>query len=231
MINNIKNTFSNLWNNKITSLLIILGVVIGVTSVIVLISLGQGLKNDVSSLVQDLGSNVMAIVGGKIDTSNIQGNSGSNPTQFLTGDILTENDVKVVKNTDGVESVAPMSLVSTSIKYQDALATPMIIGTTSEFLDTVEIVKLGSGEMITDNSDDKSIVISDGTKELLFGGDGAIDKKVTLGTTEFTVVGVLAKPADSIVGGDFDDINIVSFDSATFLNKDQVKIFRIITKA
>ena len=231
MTNNIQGAFSSIWNNKITSLLTILGVVIGVTSVIVLISLGQGLKNDVSGMIQGMGSNVMAVVGGKIDTTKMQNNSQMNPAQLLSNDILTESDLRIIQATPGVKSAAPMSLVTTSVRYGQTVATPMIVGTTPRFLDAVEIIKLGSGQTISDNSDKNSIVISDNTKQQLFGDSEALGKKVMLGTTEFTVIGVLAKPADSIASGDFDNICMIPFDAATALNKNQVKIFRIIAKA
>ncbi len=231
MISNIKGAFSSIWNNKVTSLLTILGVVIGVTSVIVLISLGQGLKNDVSSLIQGLGSNIMGVIGGKIDAASMQGGGQVNPAQFIATDILTEKDLQTIQNTDGVQVAAPMSLVSSTIKYNEKIATPLIMGTTSQFIETVGILKLESGRVFDNNSGEKSIIIASNTKEALFGNNDPIGKRVMISDTGFTVVGLLKKPSGSVIGGEYDNMTLIPFDAATALNKNQVKIYRIMVKA
>jgi len=231
MLSSIRSAFSNIWNNKITSLLTILGVVIGVTSVIVLISLGQGLKNDVSGMIQGMGSNILAVIGGKIDTSNMQSQQQVNPAQLISGDILTKNDVEAIANLEEVESSVPMSMVSLQLKNGETVATPMIIGTTNGFLDSIELVKLQFGSNFTEENSTQQIILSANIKEMLFADQEALGKKVTMGDYEFEVTGILEKPKASIVSNDFENLAIISFDAATKVNKDQEKIFRIVVKA
>ncbi len=231
MKNNIIGAFSSIWNNKITSMLTILGVVIGVTSVIVLISLGQGLKNDVSSLIEGLGSNVMAVIGGKIDTQNM-GASGQqvNPAQFVAADILTEADLTAIEKTEGVKLVAPMTLISSPMKYEGKVATPVIMGTTSSFLDAVTMLKIGEGSVFKDGVMDKSIIITENIKNALFAGADPIGKTVFVGEQEFTVCGVFKKITGSIASSEYDNMTLIPFDTATLLNKGETKIYRIMIK-
>lgn len=231
MINNIKGAFSSIWHNKITSLLTILGVVIGVTSVIVLISLGQGLKNDVSSIIQGMGSNILAVVGGKIDTENIQSQQQVNPAQFIAGDILTSKDVASIASLDSIEDAVPMAMISQPLKNGEKVATPMVIGTTSGFLDSIDLVDLEFGKNINDSEPDKTVVLSAKTKQALFGDQDAVSKAVNIGDQLYTVVGILKQPEASIMSNDYENLAVISFDNATIINKNQEKIFRIIAKA
>ncbi|OQB06062.1 MAG: Macrolide export ATP-binding/permease protein MacB [bacterium ADurb.Bin212] len=231
MINNIRGAFSSIWHNKVTSLLTILGVVIGVTSVIVLISLGQGLKNDVSSIIQGMGSNILAVVGGKIDTNNIQSQQQVNPAQFIAGDILTSKDVASIASLDSIDDAVPMGMVSLPLKNGDKVAMPMVIGTTSGFLDSVDLVDLEFGSNIDDTKIDKTVVLSAKTKQALFGDQDALSKTVNIGEQSFTVIGLLKQPEASIMSNDYENLAIISFNNATIINKNQEKIFRIIAKA
>ncbi len=231
MINNIKGAFSSIWNNKITSILTILGVVIGVTSVIVLISLGQGLKNDVSSIIQGMGSNIFAVVGGKIDTENIQNQQQVNPAQFIAGDILTREDVDSIASLDFIDDAVPMSMVSQPLKSNGKIVTPMVIGTTSGFIDSIDLVDLEFGNNVDNNKDDRTVILSAKTKEELFGDQDALLQSVSIAEMDYRVIGILKKPEASIMSNDYENLAIISFDNATLINKNQEKIFRIIAKA
>lgn len=231
MINNIKGAFSSIWNNKITSILTILGVVIGVTSVIVLISLGQGLKNDVSSIIQGMGSNIFAVVGGKIDTENIQNQQQVNPAQFIAGDILTREDVDSIASLDFIDDAVPMSMVSQPLKNNGKIVAPMVIGTTSGFIDSIDLVDLEFGNNVDNNKDDRTVILSAKTKEELFGDQDALLQSVSIAEMDYRVIGILKKPEASIMSNDYENLAIISFDNATLINKNQEKIFRIIAKA
>src|SRR3989344_8217990 len=114
IFNSLKTALISLWGNKVRAVLNLLGVVIGVFAVTVLVSLGQGLKDNITSMIQGFGTNVIFVVSGKIDTANIGSNSNSqvNPANFVTGDILTPEDVDTIENIEHVTAVAPLSLVS-----------------------------------------------------------------------------------------------------------------------
>lgn len=231
ILENIKSAFRSIWQNKIQSMLAILGVVIGVSSVITLIALGQGLKNDVSGLIQGFGTNVIITVSGKI---NQFGGSfaGSNPASFISGDILTLDDVAKISALPGIQAATPLSLVSGSVKYKDKVSTPTLSGTYPNVLQAFEVLRVGSGTMFAKKDAGNVIVLGSQAQTDLFGPENAVGKKVTVGTRELEVIGTLAKSkTSSLFGSQFDMISMIPFDTATELNKNQVKILRIVSKA
>jgi putative ABC transport system permease protein len=231
MLDNIKSALLSIWGNKLRSLLTLLGVVIGVSSVTTLVALGQGLKKDVAGLIQGFGTNVIVVLPGKIDTT--KSNSATNPANFISGDVLTIDDVSTVAKIDGITEVAPLSLVAAPLKNGSVAASaPTIVGTTPNFLDALQVLKLGSGQMFTEPTG-KEIVLAPDTKVELFGDADAVGKKVELGSEEFTVIGVFshAEQTSSVFGSQFDSFTLIPFDEAAAFSKDQTKIMRIITKA
>jgi len=130
ILDSIKSALSSIWSNKVRSVLTVLGIVIGVSAVTILVSLGQGLKEEVSSLIRGFGSNVIAVVAGKVDTSG-RGGQGlqSNPANLVAGDILTVKDVEAIDRIDGVQAASPLSLVGGAVKSDGKTANPVIMGT------------------------------------------------------------------------------------------------------
>jgi putative ABC transport system permease protein len=232
MIENFKNAFISIWSNKVRSVLTVLGVVIGVASVTTLISLGQGLKNDVSTLIRGFGTNVMFITSGNIPTNPTQGQAGANPANFISGDILTLSDVKLLEQRDDLSAVTPLSLVPGALKYEEKQATATIFGTYPNITDALEVLKLEKGNMFADQSNEHVLIIGDVPREALFGDTDPINKKVLVGKEEFTVIGTFAKAkSSSALGSEFDSMVVIPFNVATQLNKNQVKINRIALKA
>ncbi len=231
MLETIKTALSSIWSNKVRSLLNVLGVVIGVASVTILIALGEGLKNDVSGIIQDFGTNVLAISGGKLDT-NRTGQTASNPANFITGDILTLKDVQSLEALPEVEAVTPQSLVAGDLKYEAKVTAPTIIGAYPNMLEILQILKLDKGQMFSSKNAGKVIVLSSSAVKDLFAGTEPIGKKVIHNQQQFEVVGTLAEAkTGSFVGNEFNSLSLIPFDTATELSKGQVKIVRIYAKA
>jgi putative ABC transport system permease protein len=229
MLDAIKSALASIWGNKARSLLTVLGVVIGVTSVTILISLGQGLKKDVSGAIEGFGTNVIAVVAGKIDTT--KGQAAPNPADFVAGDILTLSDVDVIKALPHVGSVSPISLVSGNLQYAGVSATPVMFGAFPNLLDTVQLVSIDKGSMFK-SEDGAEIILSAAAKEQLFGTTDPIGKKVTIAKQELTVVGYTKKAAvTNAISNQFNDISIIPFNEAKILNKNTVKIARILVHA
>lgn len=232
MFNYIRNAVIAIWSNKVRSVLTVLGVIIGVTAVCTLISIGQGLKNDVSSLIQSLGSNVIMIVSGKIDLDSA-GSQHVNPASFVAGDILTLDDVKAIDDLDDTKVTSPMTLVPGSLKYRDNTSTPTIAGVYHNALEAFEIIEIDKGEMFGEGSTEKVVVIGSDTKKQLFDEVNAIGKEITLGKGEkFKVIGTLTRTTSSAsFASEINSLALIPFDTATELNNGVVKIFRMATKA
>ncbi len=232
MFNYIKNAGISIWSNKVRSILTVLGVIIGVTSVCTLISIGQGLKNDVASLIQGLGSNVIVVISGKIDLDNTQTRQ-MNPASFVTENILTLNDVKTIEDISSIKVASPMTLVPGNIKYQEQESSPIITGVYANGLDAFEIVKINKGKMFKQNCTEKVIVLGNAVKKQLFPDINPIGKEITLGKDhKFTVIGYLTNTTSSAsFASEINNLALIPFNTATELNKGNVKIFRIVAKA
>lgn len=226
----IKSALRSIFSNKIRSILTVLGIVIGVTSVVTLVSLGQGLKNEVTKLIQGIGSNVVFVVGGKIDTNNPQAMQTTNPANFITGDILTANDLNTIRGVDGVDKVAPMSLVPGSVKYEDKLTTPIVFGTNEQFIEALNVLKIENGRNFNQNEDNIALVDKVVQKSLI-GDANIVGKTIKIVDKELTVVGVIGfDGGESIFGNQFSNMVIVPQSVSKALNKNQEKIMRIAIK-
>jgi len=232
MISVIKTAFASIWRKKLTSFLTVLGVVIGVTAVSSLISVGQGLKNDVGSLIQGLGTNVLVVISGSIDTSDAQSMSQTNPANFMTDDILTLEDIDSIEAVDEVQAVTPLSVVSGQIKYGTKTDAPMIVGVSSNILTTMQVVEIDRGEGFDTNSTPNGIILGYDTTQELFGDSDPIGQKVTVGTEEFQVIGTMKESTSSAsFASEFNNLAAIPLSKATEMNNGETTILRILIKA
>lgn len=228
----IKTALLSIWSNKVRSVLTVLGIVIGVASVTILVSLGQGLKDEVSSLIRGFGSNLMFVTAGKIDTKNTSAMSNSNPANFIAGDILTVKDIEAIQKVSGVAEVAPMSLVAGVVTHGEVTLNAVITGTYPNFNRALEIIKISEGKMFELNSSGDVVVIGPALKKQAFGDGEAVGQTIEINKTPMTVVGVFGQvEASSIFGSEFDALAVIPFDTATKFNKDRTTINRIVIKA
>lgn len=217
----------SIWNHKVRSLLTVLGVVIGVSSVTILISLGQGLKNDVSGLIQGFGTNVIVVLSGNVEASNGQ----VNPSSFVSNEILTLEDVEAIQQHEEIMSATPIGLVNGTMRYQDKTAAAPIFGAFPSILDAFEVLELETGHLFDSRSAGNVVVIGPTTKETLFGEEDPVGKMILLGEREMEVIGAFgASKSTSIFGSEFDNVAVIPFDTATDINE-RVSISRIVAKA
>jgi putative ABC transport system permease protein len=189
--------FGGIAANKLRSGLTILGMTIGVASVIVLVAVGNGSKQAVQAGIDALGSNVLLV----------QTQSGpGGPGAFLRGGgggggsfTLTQKDVTAltndfdapdVKNASPVVSVSAPTLVAGSTSYSPAT----FVGTTPAYASARDYT-IAQGAMFTDGDVRKharDIVIGPTVVTNLFAGQSPIGQQVRVNGTAFTVVGVTA---------------------------------------
>lgn len=234
MISNITSALNSIWGNKVRSFLTLLGVVIGVTAVTTLVALGEGLKSDVSELIQGFGTNVLIIIGGKFDG----GDDGlstmpTNPGNLISGDILTTEDVQTIQDLPAVEQVAPISFIPGSIKYKEMEITPIIIGTYPNFVLSTPVLSIEHGRIFAANDEEGVVVIGELTSDILFGENtNPVGATILFNNIEYEVIGKMGKAKLSdLMGSDFDNMVLFPFDEATKFNKGQEKILRIMVKA
>lgn len=237
MLQILASAFQSLWTKKTRSFLTMLGVIIGVAQIIALIGLGNGVKKDISSEVTQLGTNVLFVLPGKVQTAS----GGFNPAASVGASTLTDADVAAIKklpDITGVMVIGLMAALPTAGTNQAAGA--MVLAAEPNFLEFVNMYKIANGRFFAEdenNASQKTIVLGKEAASLLFPGvdtKDAIGKIVTLGKNDFTVIGIVETSETtslfSSVGNSSVGLAIVPFKTAKDVNPN-TQIFRIGVKA
>jgi len=218
----VKMALDTLRTNKLRSGLTILGIVIGVTTVITMSSVINGLNNRVNDWVSSLGSNVFWVFHMPV--------IGVRPTtEQLTRKKLTIDDVialrtlpHVVAADGGYQHVKSQFRVGdVSIKYNGKkVAGTILQGSTVQVGDVSDLTFIQGG-LFTDEEDRSAahvVVLGHDAWEELFGSENAIGKEVNIETGLYTVIGVLDKRKQPFGGGKNPADNMAFFPLGTFHN-------------
>ncbi|MBI4457945.1 ABC transporter permease [Candidatus Uhrbacteria bacterium] len=187
----IQETYGALTVNKARSGLTILGIVIGIGSVIALVSLGQGAQDSIASNIQALGSNLLMVRPGAQTGPGAQVSAGRGSASTLTID-----DAEAIKKELPLaKAVAPETSSRLQVTARGTNTNTTIVGTTPDYL-TARNVKIDQGSFVSDQhlrSLSKVAVLGPTTRDDLFGeGANAIGQKVRINRVEFTVIGITA---------------------------------------
>lgn len=197
--------------NKLRTGLAMLGIVIGIGSVIALISLGQGSQAAVSDQIQSLGANLLTITPGSQRGGFVQGGAGSATT-------LTLDDAKAISSSTAVTNVANVS-PEFSRRAQVTAAgknTNTTITGVKSVYSTVHKVNIAEGVFISDTDDArqaKVAVIGPVTASNLFGTNNALGQSVRISGKSFKVIGVTVSKGGTGFGNQ-DDVIFVPLSTA-----------------
>jgi putative ABC transport system permease protein len=182
---NVRNAFRALIANKLRTSLTMLGIVIGVSSVIALLAIGTGAQSAIAGQVQGLGSNLISIIAGKP--------SSSGPAQINTLAHLTLNDASQLTDLPGVAVVAPQYRSNLRLTNQGNQASVPVTGVVPDYgLIHTEDVARGRFLDASDASDRaRVVVLGSQTATDLFGAVDPIGQPIKIDGVLFTVVGVL----------------------------------------
>jgi len=194
----LKLSVSNLFSYKVRSFLTMLGIIIGISSVVMMSSLGAGVKENITGDLNKLGVSNFEI---SIDTSPGQ--------TYKSQDLLTQKDIAELKNMEGVEAVTPTSSTFARLSTNDG-SDKMFTGTgvTEDYfkMSNYTIVK---GRKFLPNEyrkDGRYVIIDNTTADQMFPDENPIGKKLTLNfrknSETVTIVGVFKNPYSSMGGGD-----------------------------
>jgi putative ABC transport system permease protein len=206
--------------NKLRSGLTILGIVIGVMTVIVISSVVNGLNSNVSNLVQSLGSNVLFIF-------RFPAFSGRPTTEMLTRKQMTYEDAMAMRDLPHVVAVSPfvqyveprVGVGITAIKGGGKSMQSTELEGDSPALKDVQTLDVRTGRFFDEGDQSRAanvVVLGYDTADELFGVDNAVGHEVEVGGMVFTVVGVLNKQKTAFGGGKNPDDNLASFPISTF---------------
>ncbi len=190
--------------NKLRSLLTMLGIIIGVTAVIGLMSVGRGAQAMVTSTFEQMGTNVIFVVSRNPEAPGVAGLGTAKPT-------LSMDDAEVLANPNIVHSVvaiAPSSQDFAEVTTGDESVTVSISGVTPEEQRALNN-PIASGQFISERNvayRDMVVVLGDTVADDLFGSDDPLGQEVKIKGKRFTVIGVLEEKGGAFMGISMDEV-------------------------
>jgi ABC-type antimicrobial peptide transport system permease subunit len=188
-----KIAIKSLRSTKLRTALTMLGIVIGVASVTMVLSLGEGAKQKVREQVSFLGPDLLTVRPGKVTLDNKGNIVDYNFLAALGSSTISERDLATIQQEPGVVHAAPIMAITGGISAEAggrSVEGTSIIATDTE-LDDVMDFTLRSGEFVNDATNRETVVLGFDLANELLGSDQAIGQRVTLRGQDFTVIGIL----------------------------------------
>ncbi|TSC75520.1 MAG: putative ABC transport system permease protein [Parcubacteria group bacterium Gr01-1014_30] len=185
----LQETVTALSSNKARSGLTILGIVIGIASVIAMISIGQGVSEQIKSSIEGLGSNLLTVMPGFIQPGRGVVSAGRG-----TAESLEQDDVEIIREIDGVVSVSPevqrrFQVVSETGNNTNTL----VLGILPEYLEARNVF-VQEGSFITDanvRALGRVVVLGPTVAEDIFSAQDPIGRTIRISGMNFKVIGLL----------------------------------------
>lgn len=205
--NLLKIAFKALNNNKLRCFLTMLGIIIGVASVITMLAIGQGSKNSIKAQISEMGSNMIMIHPGNMQRGGVRQSSDDMQTLKVT-------DYEAIENLEGVAAASPSvnsagQLVNGNNNYPS-----QIYGVTPEYLD-IRKFKVQDGSMFSENdikTAAKVCILGKTVVDNLFpNGEDPVGRVIRFGKIPMTVIGVLESKGTNSMGQDQDDVVIAPY--------------------
>ena len=207
LVESVRMSVSNIRQNRMRSFLTILGIMIGVTAVIALVTTISGVSSSISDSFSSMGASTMTL---SATGTDLQGG-------------LTAENMEEISELDHVEGVSPSVSLSVTAARDDAYESGVSVSGRNDDYFVQEPDTLSRGRAINSIDLDQSLrvcLISEELVETFFYGDDPIGQELYLDGMRFTVVGVLAADADSSVSSMFSGSNavIVPYTTALKMN-------------
>ena len=195
--------------NRMRTFLTMLGMVIGVGSVVLMMAVGQGAQESVKQSINAMGSNLFIVLSGSSTSGGARSGSGNTST-------LTVADANAIAELDGVSNVAPISMGNAQVVYGNTNWSTSIIGTTPSYLD-IRVWELADGYVFSESdmrSATRVALVGKTVVDNIFGDTDPIGKTIRIKQNPFVVLGVLKRKGQSLDGRDQDDTIIMPLTTA-----------------
>ncbi len=202
VIETIRVSKDSILSNKVRAFLTVLGVIIGVTAVILLVSIGEGARNYIQNEFMGLGSNILFVVPGKTSKEGGQ-HMGTSAVRKLVYD----DAVLIQKRSRYIEYAVPVIVGTSLIKYGARSRYTYIAGVTEDYFKARGLT-IDAGRFMTAaevNSKRHVCVMGRTTKRDILGNTNPLGVRITVGESKCRVIGLM-EPKGMTLGFDIDDI-------------------------
>ncbi|MFN3604820.1 MAG: ABC transporter permease [Leptonema sp. (in: bacteria)] len=210
----LKIALKSILQNKLRSFLTILGIFIGISSVIIMIAIGKGSSKEIEKQISNIGSNLIIVLPGATSSGGVRMGAGTNLT-------LTLGDAKALKKSRWIYEVAISIHSVQQVIFRNLNWSTLVRGVDLPFLD-VHDWEIETGKFFTEDdikNTNKVAVIGQTVLENLFGEENPIGKVIRIRKNPFMIIGILKKKGISPRGDDQDDVILIPYTTA------QKKIF------
>jgi len=196
--------------NRGRTFLTLLGVVIGITAVIVVISAGNGLEQYITSQVEAFGTDTIEI---EIKTPNTEHTSSENVTGFVGGISVTTlkiDDAEAVIDHPNIEDAWYGVMSQDLLSYQGEINKTLLMGLNESFL-KIDKWEVDEGRFFTDEEDKslaRVVVLGSKVKDSLFGDGDAVGQNIKINKINYRVVGVMEERG-AMMFFEWDDMALV----------------------
>lgn len=201
--------WASLIANKMRSILTMLGIIIGVAAVIALVSIGNGVKQDIQNSISSLGSNLLMVMPGAPRTPGVRPSQGSMKS-------LKVSDYQAISKLDGVKAASSYTANSYVTIYQSKNWTTTVSGVSSNFQD-VNNWTMAEGRFISSKNvenRERVAVVGQTVVKNLFAGEDPVGKEIRVKNIPFRVIGVLNSKGNGTMGNDQDDVIFIPYTTA-----------------
>ncbi|HEX3037376.1 MAG TPA: ABC transporter permease [Oscillospiraceae bacterium] len=217
----IKMALKSILSNKMRSFLTMLGIIIGISSVIVLIAIGNGSRQSITNAIQSMGTNLLTV--------SLTGNKATS---------LTDKDLTALKSYSSIKDVAPQITGSVTAKAGTNSSTTSVEASVPEYED-VRDVHAALGRFITQDDIDNRYQVVDVGIEVLQNiypdmkssqYDSLVGQNISLNGTDFKIIGILESKGTSSSGSNDNRVIMPLSTAERFLKNKNVKTYYIGAK-
>ena len=229
----VRTAVTMLRRNKGRSFLTMVGIIFGVTSVVTIVSIGEGVKYQINAQTEHLGKDLITIRPGQLLSPSATFTGLTQPLQGLSGQ-LSGADVTAVTKTGGVAEAAPLSIVSggvTSGENGRHFNVP-VIGTTSALPGLLNQSLAFGAFFSTDMTGSDKVVLGSHLSRALFDDNVPLGQSVTMLGHQFIVVGIFNdfQTAPLSIDVDFNNVAFIQYASAASISNSSSPIYEILAR-
>lgn len=225
---NIENALESLRANRLQTFLTMLGVMIGILSVVIIFSLSGGVSSMISNQIMSEGGALAVIRPKELTANNKNVITSLATSRAFTQSSIKDEDLGLVSKSKDVSAVAPLANFSAKVKgdgeekYANLLAT-------SPNLDQTTSLKVREGQFIAESANANTVVIGDQMAIDLFGTTQALGKEISMKGEKFIVIGVLAHQSSPInySNVDFNNTAIIPYVTAKRIIGENLQIQQV----
>ncbi|MDO4203363.1 MAG: ABC transporter permease [Selenomonadaceae bacterium] len=196
--------------NKLRSILTMLGIIIGVGAVIAMVSVGLGVKQNITNSIASLGSNMLIVMPGSSNTGGVRSAAGSRTT------LKYEDAVAIKSKVKNIDYVSPTVQRSFQVVNGNQNWNTTVYGVTPEYM-SIRSLAVSAGSFISQSDLTKRqrvAVIGTTVASNLYGNKNPVGLNIRVNNQPYKVIGVLESKGQSSMGQDQDDIVIIPLTTA-----------------